>query len=87
MFCFQRAVFQFINQNGFKKLVFFLYQVYFRIKDIDAFEERHVDFADVLIPFCQATGTPMTATLIEILKESKQSESHLQVDNLKRVIL
>ena len=55
------------------------HQVYFRIKDIDAFEEQHVDFADVLIPFCQATNTPLTATLMEVVKKSKTREETVQV--------
>lgn len=49
-------------------------QVYSRIKQIEEFEERQEEFADVLIPFCKAANIPLSAKLLKLSKTQETTD-------------
>lgn len=52
----------------------FVFQVYSRIKQIEEFEERQEEFADVLIPFCKAANIPLSAKLLKLSKTQETTD-------------
>lgn len=54
--------------------------LYVRVKELDEFKEREEEFANVLIPFCQANHIPMNEKLIDIVKKQNQNELDIGID-------